>query len=118
MATFTKQLLSGSTNGKGILVSGTTSGAAVTVHTAVTGTSSIDEIWIYAHNTSATAVKLTVEWGETTAPNGNIEVNIGAEGTGMILVSPGIVLNNSLVVKAFAGTANVINLFGYANRIS
>ena len=118
MATFTKQLLSGSTNGKAIKVSGTTSGSSVTVHTAVTGTSSIDEVWLYAHNTSSTAVKLTVEWGETTAPDGNIEVNIGAEGTGMILVSPGIPLNNSLVIKAFAGTANVINLFGYVNRIA
>lgn len=118
MATFSKQLLSGSTNGKGIKVSGTTSGAAVTIHTAASGTSTIDEVWVYAHNTSSTAVKLTLEWGETAAPDGHIEVNVGAEGTGLILVTPGIPLNNSLLVKAFAGTANVINLFGYVNRIA
>jgi hypothetical protein len=117
MATFTKTLLSGSTNGKAIKVVQTAT-AGTTIHTAVSGTSSLDEIWLYAHNSSASAVKLTLEWGEATAPDGNIEINIGAEGTGLVLVAPGILLQNSLVVKAFAATANVITLTGYANRIS
>lgn len=117
MATYSKQLLSGSTNGKGIKVAATAT-AGTTIHTAVSGTSSIDEIWLYANNTSASAVKLTLEWGEATAPDGNIEINIGAEGTGMILIAPGIPLQNGLVVKAFAGSANVINIFGYVNRIA
>lgn len=117
MATYSKQLLSGSTNGKAIKVAATAT-AGTTIHTAVSGTSSIDEIWLYAHNTSSSAVKLTLEWGEATAPDGNIEINIGAEGTGLVLVAPGIPLQNGLVVKAFAGTANVINIFGYVNRIA
>jgi hypothetical protein len=117
MATFTKQLLSGSTNGKAIKVAATAT-AGTTIHTAVSGTSSLDEIWLYAHNSSAATVKLTLEWGEATAPDGNIEINIGAEGTGLVLVSPGILLQNSLVVKAFAATANVITLTGYVNRIA
>lgn len=117
MATFSKQLLSGSTNGKAIKVAATAT-AGTLIHTAASGTSTIDEIWLYAHNTSASAVKLTIEWGEATAPDGHIEINIGAEGTGMVLVAPGIPLQNSLVVRAFAGTANVINIFGYVNRIA
>jgi hypothetical protein len=117
MATFTKQLLSGSTNGKGIKVAATAT-AGTLIHTAVTGTSSLDEIWLYAHNTSATAVKLTLEWGGTTAPDDHIEITIGTEGTGLILIAPGILLQNSLVVRAFAATANVINIFGYVNRIA
>ena len=117
MATYSKQLLSGSTNGKAIKVAATAT-AGTTIHTAVSGTSSIDEVWLYAHNTSASTVKLTLEWGEATAPDGNIEINIGAEGTGLVLVAPGIPLQNSLVVKAFAATANVINIFGYVNRIA
>ena len=117
MATFTKTLLSGSTNGKAIKVVQTAT-AGTTIHTAVSGTSSLDEIWLYAHNSSASTVKLTLEWGEATAPDGNIEINIGAEGTGLVLVAPGILLQNSLVVKAFAATANVITLTGYVNRIS
>lgn len=117
MATFTKQLLSGSTNGKAIKVAATAT-AGTTIHTAASGTSTLDEIWLYAHNTSASTVKLTLEWGEATAPDGNIEINIGAEGTGLVLVAPGLLLQNSLVVKAFAGTANVINIVGYVNRIA
>lgn len=117
MATFTKTLLSGSTNGKAIKVVATAT-AGTTIHTAVSGTASLDEIWLYAHNSSASTVKLTLEWGEATAPDGNIEINIGAEGTGLVLVAPGILLQNSLVVKAFAATANVVTLTGYVNRIS
>ena len=117
MATFTKTLLSGSTNGKAIKVAATST-AGTTIHTAVSGTSSLDEVWLYAHNSSAATVKLTLEWGEATAPDGNIEINIGAEGTGLVLIAPGILLQNSLVIKAFAATTNVITLTGYVNRIS
>jgi len=117
MATFSKQLLSGSTNGKAVKVTGTGTGSTVTVHTAVTGTTNLDEIWIYANNTSASAVKLTLEWGTATAADGNIELSIAAE-SGLVLVTAGLLLQNSLVVKAFAGTADVILLHGYVNRIT
>jgi hypothetical protein len=117
MATYSKRLLSGSTNGKGIKVAATATAGTV-IHTAVSGTSSFDEVWLYAHNTSAVAVKLTLEWGGTAAPDDHVEINIGAEGTGLILVSPGILLQNGLVVRAFAGTTNVVNIFGYVNRIA
>jgi hypothetical protein len=117
MATFTKRLLSGSTDGKAIKVAQTAT-AGTTIHTAVSGTSSLDEVWLYAHNSSSAAVKLTLEWGEATAPDGHIEINIGAEGTGLVLISPGLLLQNSLVIKAFAGTANVVTITGYVNRIS
>ena len=115
MATFTKLKLSGSTDGKAIKVVQTAT-AGTTIHTA--HSTALDEIWLYAHNSSASTVKLTLEWGEATAPDGNIEINIGAEGTGLVLVSPGLLLTNSLVVKAFAATANVITLTGYVNRIA
>ena len=115
MATFSKQLLSGSTNGKGIKIAATAT-AGTLVHTAVTGTSSLDEVWLYANNTSSSSVKLTLEWGEATAPDGNIEITIGAEGTGLILIAPGILLQNGLEIRAFAATTNVINVFGYVNR--
>jgi hypothetical protein len=117
MATFSKQLLSGSTNGKAIKVAATAT-AGTTIHTAVSGTASLDEVWLYAHNSSAGTVKLTLEWGEATAPDGNIEINIGAEGTGLVLVSPGLLLQNSLVIKAFAATTNVVTITGYVNRIA
>lgn len=115
MATYSKELLSGSTNGKQIKV-GATATPGTTIHTAVTGTTDLDEVWLYAVNSSSSSVKLTIEWGEATAPDGNIEVTVPAE-DGYMLVVPGLLLQNGLVVKAFAGTTNVILINGYVNRI-
>ena len=117
MPTFSKQLLSASTNGKPIKVAATAT-AGTLIHTAIAGTSALDEVWLYAHNTSSGSVKLTIEYGDATAPDNHIEVNVGAEGTGPILVIPGFLLQNGLTIKAFAGTANVINIFGHVNRIA
>ena len=112
--TFTKVILSGSTSGKQIKVAATAT-AGTTIHTA--HATSLDEIWLWAVNSSTTAVKLTVEWGEATAPDGNIEVTVPGE-SGYLLVVPGLVLTGSLVVKAFAGTTNVLLVNGYVNRIA
>ena len=119
MATFTKQKLSGSTDGLGIKVTGTGTGSTVTVHTAVAGTTvgTFDEIWIYAVNTSASSVKLTIEWGTATAADGNIEVTVLPE-AGLVTIIPGLILQNAKVVKAFAGTADVILLSGFVNAIA
>jgi len=118
MATFTKKKLSGSTDGLGIKVTGTSTAATVTVHTAVAGTTvgTFDEVWLYACNTSTSAVKLTIEWGTATAADGNIEVTIQPE-AGLVALVPGLPLQNSKVVKAFAATADVILLFGFVNAI-
>jgi hypothetical protein len=116
MATFTKKILSGSTDGKAIKVVQTAT-AGTTIHTAVSGTSNIDEIWLYAINSSASSVKLTIEWGQADAPDGNIELTVLPE-AGLVTVIPGLLLQNSLVVKAFAGTANVICIHGFVNRIT
>lgn len=119
MASFAKAKLSGSTDGLAIKVTGTSTSATVTVHTAVAGTTAgtFDEIWIYANNTSANDVKLTLEWGTATAADGNIEQTIPAE-AGLVVVVPGLILQNSKVVKAFAATADVILLTGYVNAIT
>ena len=115
MATYSKELLSGSTQGKGILVAADET-PGTTIHTAVSGTTDIDEIWLYGVNTHSADIKLTLEWGEATEPNGNIEITVPAE-EGLMLLVPGLLLQNSLVVKAFAGTANEIVIHGYANKI-
>lgn len=119
MATFTKNKLSGSTDGLAVKVTGTNTAGAVTVHTAVAGTTAgvFDEIWIYANNTSTSSVKLTLEWGTTTAADGNIEVTILPE-AGLVTMIPGLILQNARVVKAFAGTADVILLTGFVNSIT
>lgn len=115
MATFSKLPLSGSTNGKGVNVAAIAT-TGTTIHTAVAGTSSFDEVWMYAVNTSASSVKLTLQYGGTVEAD-NIEITIAGE-SGLVLVIPGLFLNNSQVVRAFAATANVISIHGYVNRVS
>jgi hypothetical protein len=116
MSTLTKRILSGSTNGKGIKVVPTAT-LGTTIHTAVTGTSDMDEIWLYAVNSDTTARKLTIEWGGATSPDCLIEYTIPAE-DGLYLVAPGLLLNNALVVTAFCETANVVMIHGWVNRIT
>lgn len=119
MATFSKQILSGSTDGKGILVAATST-SGTTIHTGSSTASVIDEVWLYAVNTSASNVKLTVEYGGTTAPNDNIEFTVPAE-AGLYLIVPALLIKGNatpLVIRAFAATTNVIVIHGYINRIS
>ena len=115
MAVISKVLLSGSTQGKGIKVVETAT-AGTTIHTAVSGTTDLDEVWLWAVNSDTSPRKLTLEWGEATAPDGNIEVTIPAE-DGLVLVAPGLLLQNGLAVKAFAAAANVVIIHGYVNRM-
>lgn len=113
--TVTKQKLSGSTDGKGIKVVATST-PGTTIHTAVSGTSSLDEIWLYAYNGHTADVVLTIEWGEATVPDGNIIITIPFK-QGRFCVVDGRLLQNSLVVKAFASIANVIVIEGFVNAI-
>ena len=114
MATYSKVKLSGASDGLNNKIAATSS-AGDTVHTA--HASALDEIWLYACNTSGSDVKLSVEWGATSDDERLTEVTIGAE-AGWVLVIPGLLLSNSLVVKVFAATTNVINVNGYVNRIA
>jgi hypothetical protein len=120
MATYTKVNLSASTGGQPIKVAATAT-TGTTIHTTGTSSADIDEIWIYANNTSASDEKLTIEYGGTTSPDNLIEVTILAE-SGLVLVIPGLLLSGDgaagRTISAFSANGNVINITGYVNRIS
>lgn len=109
-----KQKLSGSTDGRMVKVAATAS-AGTTIHTA--HATALDEVWLWAVNSDTAARKLTIEYGGTSSPDDTIEVTIPAE-SGLVLIVPGFILTNSLVVKAFAAAANVVLIGGYVNRIA
>jgi hypothetical protein len=118
MVTATKRKLSGSTDGKPILIAATsTPGTAI--HTAVSGTTAgtYDEIWLWVHNTSASIVQLTIEFGGATAPDQNIIMSVTAR-QGLYLAVPGLILQNAATVKAFAATTNVITVTGFVNTMT
>ena len=119
MATFTKKKLSASTDGRAIKVAQTAT-AGTTIHTGSATATTIDEVWIYAVNTSASSVKLTIEWGGVSSPDDLIEVTVLPE-AGLVTVIPGLLIVGNatpLVVKAFAGTANVVCIHGFVNQIT
>ena len=111
MATFTKQVFS---EGVSLLVTGTTSAYAKTIHTVPSSVK--DEIWIYGTNNDASSVNLTIEFGNNESKN-NIKQSIPAT-SGLTILVPGLILTSSQTVKAFAGTTEKITLHGYINRIS
>lgn len=118
MATFKKRKLSGSTDGMPIKVVATAT-AGTTIHTAIAGTTAgtFDEIWLYAYNGHTAAVTLTMEYGGATVPDQNI-ISTLASKSGLVLIIPGLILQNGLVVKAFASTANVVTLSGWVNTMT
>lgn len=114
---FNKAKLSGSTNGLGIKVVATAT-LGTTIHTAVAGevANTYDEIWLWAVNSDTAARKLTIEYGGATSPDCLIEVTIPSE-SGPVLIVPGFILRNELVVTAFCASANVVMLYGYVNEV-
>ena len=119
MATFTKQILSGSTDGRMIKVVATAT-AGTTIHTGSATATTFDEVWLYAVNSDSTDRKLTIEWGDVDSPDDLIEFTVEAE-NGLYLIVPGLVLKGNatpLVVKAFCASANVVSIAGYVNRIT
>ena len=115
MQTFTKKLLSGCTNGKQVKVVATSTPGTL-IHTAISGTTDYDEIWIYATNSHTADVALTLQWGGTVSPDDYIQITIPKK-TGLFLIIPGLILQNELIIRAFAATANVISVSGWVNRI-
>ena len=109
----TRLPLSGSADGQGIKVAATGSPGTL-VHTA--HATATDEVWLWCVNSSASSVKLTVQFGGTTDPDDSIEATIAAE-SGLFLIVPGLVLSNSKVVRAFAGAAGVLVVHGFVNRV-
>ena len=119
MATYSKTILSGSTDGRGILVAATAT-AGTLIHTGSGTATTLDEIWLYAVNSDAADVKLTLEWGGVTVSNDLIEVTVTAE-SGLMLVAPGLLIKGNaspLVVRAWAAVTNDIIIHGYVNRIT
>ncbi len=106
--------LSGSTHGRPIKVAATAIGSGDTIHTAYATTTDGegDEVVIYAFNSDSSAVELVLGWGGTTDPDDLIKRTIPAGAWELVI--PGLFLRNALIVKASAGTTNVIVLAGYA----
>jgi hypothetical protein len=117
-SSISKEKLSGSTDGRGIKVVATAT-PGTTIHTAKAGTTTneFDEIWLWCYNGDTANREVTIEFGGVTVPDDNIKLTIPFK-AGLLLVVPGLILQNSSVVKAFGATTNVLVIQGFVNRIS
>jgi hypothetical protein len=117
MAAYTKHKLIGSTYGKGIKITSTSSASPNLVHTAISGTTDFDELWLWAYNdhTDVQPVNLTVEFGNTSPTKITMSID---QRSGLYLVCPGLPVQFGLNVNAYADLADKIIIYGYVNRIS
>lgn len=119
MPTYTKVLLSQSVYGTPIFVADTGTPGTL-IHTTALSTSVIDEVWLYACNTSTSPVLLTICLGGDSSQFFK-QITMAPQ-SGDVLVVAGLTFTGtgggSTSIRAFASTANQINISGYANRIS
>jgi len=120
MASFTKGLLSATvaTDGDAYAV-----GTSMTiVHVGPTVATSIDEIWIYATNSSAADAVLSIGWGANVAALGNLIKLTIPKQAGLKLVIPGLILKGDVSaghgVQCLSSIASGISLTGYVNHIT
>lgn len=118
MTTFTRMLLSGSANGKPIPVAATATPGTL-IHTAISGAAAFDEVYLEVSNVTGTAAVLTLEWGGVTDPGDLLtkQVSIPANSP-PVQISDGLNINGGLVIRAFSGTADALNIIGFVNRIA
>lgn len=114
MSNESKQLLSGSANGRQILVAATDTPGTI-IHTTLGDKSQYDEIWLYTHNLHSENVTLIVEWGGTTDPNDHMKTVIAPD-IGIIQIVPGLILTNGVVVRAYADITNKMVISGFVCR--
>lgn len=109
--------LSGQTDGKNILITATTSGGAQTIHTVATGTATLEFLTIEAcHVDSANATtKLTLLVGGTTVPNDVITIDMD-HGVGAVVIQDKRLMQNGVIVKAYAQHASHVVIYGYYQR--
>jgi hypothetical protein len=120
MATYSKVLLSGSTQGKGIKVAATST-PGTTIHTTGISATILDEVYLTVVNTDTTARELTIEFGGTSSPDNLIPLTIPPR-SGLTLFVAGQPLSGTgaagNTISAFCATTNVIVVYGYVNRIT
>lgn len=110
----TIEFLSGGTgDGRRIKVAATATPGTL-IHTAHNTLK--DRTFLDVNNSSTSAVNLTLEWGGTTSPDDLIHVTVPAMFSGLIQVTFGAPLSGAKVIRAFAGTTNVLTVGGHVLR--
>jgi len=121
MATYSKQFLSQSNNGRSIVIAA--SGVdTTTIHTTEASSGIVDEIWLYASNSTASDLMLNVLYGGTGFSTDVLFKGVIEAYAGSVLVCPALIAkgdgSSGLSIYGNSPTLSGINVFGYVNRIS
>ena len=109
---YTREPLSGSTHGRGIKIVATAT-AGTLLHTGQASTTLTDVVTLYAYNSDTVTRRLTLEWGGVTAVDDHLVFDLPPKAT--VCIVPDLIIRNSLVIRAFCETANVVSIFGFVN---
>jgi hypothetical protein len=112
-----KRKLTGSLIGDAVLVTAT-SGTGTLIHTATSSTLSgiYDEIWIWAYNDSTADVTLSVQYGGVEDYQ-TFVVSVPHR-CGLVPIIPGLLLQGSGTVHAYASEGSVVTLIGFVHALA
>ena len=117
MATISRNILSGSTNGRPLALA-IDSGTFTTVHTGPTTAADMVEVYVYLSNISTSQEIVTIAIGGT-EDGDKMKIKVPAEST--VLALPGITIKgdggSGIAITAASTTANKVNATGYINLI-
>ena len=120
MATYSKQFLSASTNGKAINITAT--GVSTTlIHTTTIPTTTTDEVWLYATNATTSDITFNLLYGGTNFTNDILFEGVIEAYAGSVLICPGLIARGDGTTGfSIYGNSSLsgVNVFGYVNRIS
>lgn len=105
----------GAATGAPILVSGTLTGSAVTLHTAASTAGVHDDLCITAANSHTADIDLTIEFG---AAQANPTVVTIPPRAGFVTVLDKVRVSGGVAVKAYAGTADKVRVALSINRVT
>jgi len=116
MAIYSGEILSGSTSGKPIPVAATTTPGTV-IHTAPSGTTGYDEVYLFCANVTGSTATLTLEWGGVSDPGDHLVKGYSIPANSpQYPVAVGQRINNGVTIRAFSGSASALNVSGWVNR--
>ena len=104
--------LSGSTNGKPILLSGGTD----TLHTAAATVATTDQVYLWLCNSTGAECRVDLYHGGGTAAELVLYQYLVPPNSRLVFVMPGFLLNNGLAVYAIATVTNIVTASGFVVR--
>ena len=127
--TVTRNCFSGSTNGRPIQITSTSGASPTLIHTAVSGATNFDKIWLWAnvqeisYTSTPSSNRLTeLNWFfggfDASGALGSWQTTGLMPNSGPVLLIPGLILNNSQPVNCFNEVADqAVVVYGYVEEI-